>query len=72
MDMKKILQAMDNATSKPVEGANDMTKFLSIIDKNDVSIIKEEINNKGTPLAFFTIHSNTNGMLVKLLILVRI
>lgn len=45
MDMKKILQAFDGASTKPVEGANDMTKFLSIIDKNDVSIIKEEINN---------------------------
>ena len=45
MDMKKILQAMDGASTKPVEGSNDMSKFLSIIDKNDVSIIKEEVNN---------------------------
>lgn len=45
MDMKRILQAMDGASTKPVEGANSMSKFLSIIDKNDVSIIKEEVNN---------------------------
>lgn len=45
MDMKRILQAMDGAATKPVAGANDMSKFLSIIDKNDVSIIREEVNN---------------------------
>ena len=31
MDMKKILQAMDGVASKPVEGSNDMKKFLSVI-----------------------------------------
>lgn len=31
MDMKKILQAMDGITTKPVEGSNDMKKFLSVI-----------------------------------------
>jgi hypothetical protein len=32
MDMKKILQAFDGATTKkPVQGANDMKKFVSII-----------------------------------------
>lgn len=31
MDMKKILQALDNASSKPVEGSNDMKKFMSIV-----------------------------------------
>jgi hypothetical protein len=36
---------MDGVSTKPVDGANDMSKFLSIIDKNDVSIIKEEVNN---------------------------
>lgn len=45
MDMKKILQAFDGASTKPVEGASDMSKFLSIIDKNDVSVIREEVNN---------------------------
>lgn len=31
MDMKKILQALDTASSKPVEGSNDMKKFLSVV-----------------------------------------
>lgn len=31
MDMKRILQALDGASSKPVEGANDMKKFLSVM-----------------------------------------
>ena len=35
MDMKKILQAFDGATEKkPVQGANDMKKFLSIIKES--------------------------------------
>jgi len=34
MDMKRILQAMDGVATKPVAGANDMAKFLSIVDKN--------------------------------------
>ena len=45
MDMKRILQALDGASTKPVEGANDMSKFLRIIEKNDVTVIREEINN---------------------------
>ena len=45
MDMKRILQALDNASTKPVEGADSMSKFLSIIDKNDVKVIREEVNN---------------------------
>ena len=31
MDMKKILQAMDSASTKPVEGSSDMAKFLSVM-----------------------------------------
>jgi len=31
MDMKKILQALDTASTKPVEGASDMSKFMSIV-----------------------------------------
>lgn len=31
MDMKKLLQAMDGISTKPVEGSNDMKKFMSII-----------------------------------------
>jgi hypothetical protein len=33
MDMKKILQALDGASSMPVEGSNDMKKFMSIINE---------------------------------------
>ena len=31
MDMKKILQALDTASSKPVEGSNDIKKSLAVI-----------------------------------------
>lgn len=31
MDMKKILQAIDGVSSKPVEGSNDMAKFLQVV-----------------------------------------
>jgi len=31
MDMKKILQAMDGIAVKPVEGSNDMKKFLQVV-----------------------------------------
>lgn len=33
MDMKKILQAMDGVSTKPVEGASDMSKFVSIVNE---------------------------------------
>jgi hypothetical protein len=33
MDMKKILQALDTASTKPVEGSNDMKKFVSIVSE---------------------------------------
>lgn len=33
MDMKKILQALDNAASKPVEGANDIKRSLEIMNE---------------------------------------
>ena len=31
MDMKRILQAMDGVSTKPVAGANDMKKFLQVV-----------------------------------------
>ena len=38
MDMKKILQAYDSASeSQPVEGSNDMKKFLSIVTESKPS-----------------------------------
>ena len=33
MDMKRILQALESASTKPVEGANDMKKFLQVINE---------------------------------------
>lgn len=33
MDMKKILQALDTASVKPVEGSNDMKKFAQIVNE---------------------------------------
>ena len=33
MDMKKILQALDGSSQKPVEGSNDMKQFISIINE---------------------------------------
>lgn len=33
MDMKKILQALDGAASKPAEGKDDMKKFLNIMNE---------------------------------------
>ncbi len=32
MDMKKILQALDGASTKPVEGSNDMKQFMQIVE----------------------------------------
>jgi hypothetical protein len=42
MDMNRILQAMDGISTKPVEGASSMAKFLSIVDNN----AKEEVLNE--------------------------
>lgn len=42
--MKRILQAMDGISTKPVAGANDMSKFLSIVKHNDVEILNEGAN----------------------------
>ena len=35
MDMKKILQALDTASSKPVEGSNSIKKFMSIVTEGN-------------------------------------
>lgn len=37
MDMKKILQAMEGASTKPVEGSNDMKRFLRAVTEADVN-----------------------------------
>jgi hypothetical protein len=37
MDMKKILQAIDGAASKPVEGVDSMSKFLQVVKEADLN-----------------------------------
>mgnify|MGYP006269650695 CR=1 FL=1 len=37
MDMKRILQAIDGASTMPVEGASDMKKFLSVVSEADLN-----------------------------------
>lgn len=35
--MKKILQALDTASTKPVEGASSMAKFLRVVKEADIN-----------------------------------
>jgi hypothetical protein len=42
MDMKRILQAMDGVATKPVVGASDMAKFLSIVDNDKTQALQED------------------------------
>jgi len=37
MDMKKILQAMDGISTKPVEGADSMAKFLRVVKEAEIN-----------------------------------
>lgn len=37
MDMKRILQALDGASTKPVEGASDMSRFLRVVSEADLN-----------------------------------
>lgn len=37
MDMKRILQALDSASTKPVEGANEMSRFLRAVTEADIN-----------------------------------
>ena len=54
MDMKKILQAMDGASTKPVEGSSSMAKFLQVVKEAEAQVIdgpngmKTTINPDGT------------------------
>lgn len=49
MDMKKILQAVNGASSKkPVEGSDSMTKFLRVVSEADLNqSLKENIEDLG-------------------------
>jgi hypothetical protein len=37
MDMKRILQAMDGVTNKPVDGADSMSKFLRVVKEAEIN-----------------------------------
>ena len=37
MDMKKILQAMDGISTKPVEGADSMARFLRVVRESEIN-----------------------------------
>ncbi len=37
MDMKRILQALDSASTKPVEGASEMSRFLKAVTESDLN-----------------------------------
>jgi hypothetical protein len=37
MDMKKILQSLDSVSTKPVEGADSMAKFLRVVKEADLN-----------------------------------
>jgi len=45
MDMKRILQAMDGITNKPVQGADSMAKFLRVVDEAAIN----QPTNKSAP-----------------------
>jgi hypothetical protein len=72
MDMKKILQAFDGAGSKPVQGASDMKKFLSIIaesstkEKLDETVINsfEEDSIGGDANAFLMAADQINDLVM--------
>jgi hypothetical protein len=49
MDMKRILQAMDTASTKPVEGVSDMAKFVKVIaEANTLTESKDRKTNRLT------------------------
>lgn len=68
MDMKKILQALDTASTKPVEGSNDMKHFVSIVNEGanphkvalPVQMAMQHYQPESTPVV-----SNSTSMLKK-------
>ena len=42
--MKRILQALDTASTQPVEGANDMARFLRVVSEKPAEVITEASN----------------------------
>lgn len=69
MDMKKILAAFDSASSKPVAGASDMKRFVSIVKENSATqeaVITsfEEDSIGGQANAFLIAADNINDMVM--------
>lgn len=70
MDMKRILQALDTASTKPVEGANDMKKFLSVVTEsanpNKVALpVQMAMQHYQVPKAEPVIPTVTKSLLLK-------
>lgn len=43
MDMRKILQSLDSVSTKPVEGADGMAKFLRIVKEADLNQVTSKV-----------------------------
>lgn len=61
--MKRILQAFDNASTKPVEGANSMSKFLAIVDNAEKKEILTE--NVALPVQMAMQHYQKQDTVIK-------
>jgi len=49
MDMRKILQSLDNVSTKPVEGTDGMAKFLRIVREADLNQSSLEVSETTLP-----------------------
>ena len=49
MDMRKILQSLDNVSTKPVEGTDGMAKFLRIVREADLNQPSLEVSETTLP-----------------------
>lgn len=49
MDMKRILQALDGAATKPVAGSKDMKRFLEIVSSSPVKTESEPLTEGANP-----------------------
>ena len=49
MDMRKILQSLDNVSTKPVEGTDGMAKFLRIVREADLNQPPVEVSETTLP-----------------------
>jgi hypothetical protein len=51
MDMKKILQSLDNVSTKPVEGTDSMAKFLRVVREADLNQVTSEVSGAAASVA---------------------